>query len=94
MAVVALGIAFAFRARVKKGIATNPSVLVLRKAHAASEPSLVDLLLLLMGQNWFMGPLLNTREPGKPRIWQGDKDFRSGLRQCVDASNLTTHKWG
>ena len=52
MAVVALGIAFAFRGRGKKGTAANPYVLLLGKANAAPEPSATDLLSLLPGQNW------------------------------------------
>lgn len=51
MAVAAFNITFTFRARGKEGIATNPSVLLVRKANAAPEPYPADFLSLLTGQN-------------------------------------------
>lgn len=54
MAVEAFSVAFTFRARGKEETATNPSVLLVRKANAAPEPSPADFLSLLTGQNQAM----------------------------------------
>lgn len=94
MALVALGITFAFRAREKKGTGANPFVLLLRKANPAPEPSPTDLLSLLIGQtglhdHCWIPESLESQESGK-----GNKEIMTGLWEWVDVSTPSTLKWG